>query len=42
MVTVNALAASLVMKEMLARVHPYRAHPNERFASIRFAWRRSS
>jgi hypothetical protein len=36
-ISVNALAASLVVNEMLARLHPYRADPNERFASVRLA-----
>ncbi|MDE2105185.1 MAG: ThiF family adenylyltransferase [Patescibacteria group bacterium] len=35
-VTVNALAASLVMNEFLARIHPFRSEANERMASIRF------
>lgn len=37
-ISVNALAASLAVNEMLARIHPYRADPNERFASVRFAY----
>lgn len=37
-ITVNALAASLAVNEMLARLHPYRADPNQRFASVRFAY----
>jgi hypothetical protein len=37
-ISVNALAASLVLNEMLARLHPYRADPNERFASVRLAF----
>lgn len=37
-ISVNALAASLAVNEMLARIHPYRVDPNERFASVRFAY----
>lgn len=37
-ISVNALAASLVVNELLARLHPYRADPNERFASARLAF----
>lgn len=37
-ISVNALAASLVVNEMLARLHPYRADPNQRFASVRLAF----
>jgi hypothetical protein len=37
-ISVNALAASLVVNEMLARLHPYRADPNKRFASVRLAF----
>lgn len=35
-ITVNALAASMVMNEFLARIHPYRGQPNSAFASTRF------
>lgn len=34
-VSVNALAASLVVNEFLARLHPFRLEPNERLASVR-------
>jgi hypothetical protein len=37
-ISVNALAASLAINEMLARLHPYRADPSERFASVRLAF----
>lgn len=37
-ISVNGLAASLVVNEMLARLHPYRVDPNERFASVRLAF----
>jgi hypothetical protein len=37
-ISVNALAASLAVNEMLARLHPYRADPNKRFASVRFVY----
>jgi hypothetical protein len=37
-ISVNALAASLTVNEILARLHPYRADPNERFASVRLAF----
>jgi len=35
-ITVNALAASMVMNEFLARIHPFRGEPNSAFASTRF------
>jgi len=36
-VTVNALAASLAVNELLARVHHYRDDPDDRYASVRFS-----
>lgn len=36
-ISVNALAAALCVNEMLARLHPYRADPNDRFASVRLS-----
>jgi len=33
-ISVNALAASLVVNEMLARLHPFRDDSNQRFASV--------
>lgn len=35
-ITVNALAASLVMNDFLARIHPYRYDPSSSSASVRF------
>ena len=37
-ISVNALAASLVVNEMLARLHPYRDAPNSSCASVRFVY----
>ena len=37
-ISVNALAASLVVNEMLARLHPFRGDENKRFASVRFVY----
>ena len=34
-VSINALAASLVVNELLARLHPFRLEPNDRAASVR-------
>jgi hypothetical protein len=36
-VSVNALAASLAVNELLARLHPYRDDPNRGFASVRMS-----
>lgn len=36
-ITVNALAASLVVNEMLARLHPYRVDPSKQFADVRLS-----
>jgi hypothetical protein len=36
-VSVNTLAASLAVNEMLARLHPYREEPNIAFASVIFS-----
>lgn len=36
-ITVNALAAALVVNEMLARIHHFRDDPDDRFASVRFS-----
>lgn len=35
-ITVNALAASMVMNDFLARIHPYRYDSNSSYASVRF------
>jgi hypothetical protein len=34
-ISVNALAASLVVNEFLARIHPYRYESNRQYASVR-------
>jgi hypothetical protein len=36
-ISVNALAASLVVNEMLARLHHFRDDPDSRFASVRLS-----
>jgi hypothetical protein len=37
-ISVNCLAASLAVNEMLARLHRFRDDPDERFASVRFSF----
>ena len=37
-ISVNALAAALSVNELLARLHPYRDDPNDRFASVRLSF----
>ena len=37
-ISVNALAAALVVNEMLARVHHFRDDPDRQFASVRFSF----
>ena len=36
-ISVNMLAAALAINEFLARLHPYRDEPNERFAAVGFS-----
>ena len=36
-ISVNMLAASLAVNELLARLHPYRDEPNAAFASVSFS-----
>jgi ThiF family len=36
-ISVNGLAAALSVNELLARLHPYRDDPNDRFASVRLS-----